>query len=54
MKPKEYEYCKRCGRKLKSQESRMIGYGAICLQKSKESSHSIRLFPILSKNDKMR
>lgn len=46
MKQKEYEYCLRCGRKLKSHESRMIGYGTICLKKSRETAYSIRLFPV--------
>lgn len=32
-KPKEYKYCKRCGKKLKSEESRRIGYGPTCLKK---------------------
>lgn len=35
MKKKEYQYCLRCGRKLKNPEARKIGYGAICLKKHK-------------------
>lgn len=35
---KEYEYCLRCGRKLKSEESRIIGYGKICLEKAKRKN----------------
>lgn len=34
--PEEHEFCLRCGRKLRSNESRIIGYGAICLQKVKQ------------------
>ncbi len=32
---KEYEYCLRCGRKLKKPEARQKGYGAICEKKIK-------------------
>ena len=32
---KEYEYCLRCGRKLKNSEARKIGYGVVCLKKMK-------------------
>ena len=31
-----YEVCLRCGRKLKSEESRLIGYGKICYKKTFE------------------
>lgn len=43
MKPKEYTHCLRCGRRLKTQESKMIGYGAVCLKK-RENPHKHRLF----------
>lgn len=33
MENKEYEYCLRCGRKLKTKESRLRGYGDICYKK---------------------
>ena len=49
MKQKEYEYCLRCGRKLKSQESRIVGYGAVCLKKSRENAHNKRLFPVFTR-----
>lgn len=32
---KEYEFCLRCGRKLKSIEARKIGYGKVCEKKAK-------------------
>ena len=30
---KEHEYCLRCGRRLKTVESRMRGYGSVCEKK---------------------
>ena len=30
---KEYEYCLRCGRKLKNDKARKLGYGGICIKK---------------------
>lgn len=30
---KEYEYCLRCGRKLKNPEARIRGFGIICEKK---------------------
>lgn len=32
---KEYEYCLRCGRKLKNPEARQKGYGMVCEKKMK-------------------
>lgn len=40
---KEYEYCLRCGRKLKSDKTRMRGYGDTCFKKMK-SDQKNRLF----------
>ena len=34
---KEYNYCLRCGRKLKSKEARLRGYGKTCYAKCKLS-----------------
>ena len=34
--PKEYKYCLRCGRKLKNENARKIGYGPVCEKKSKK------------------
>lgn len=40
---KEYEFCKRCGRKLRSPEARKIGYGKICEKKSKHEARQKKL-----------
>lgn len=29
----EYEFCKRCGRRLKNPDRRKIGYGIVCEKK---------------------
>lgn len=41
---KVYTHCLRCGRKLKTEESKKIGYGKICLEKAKKSSQIKKLF----------
>ena len=48
MEKKEYQFCLRCHRKLKNPEYRKIGYGKICLEKSKNSEKS-RLFDVRKK-----
>lgn len=45
LKNKEYEYCLRCGRKLKSPKARQIGYGDVCLKKLK-TQHRRTLFTL--------
>jgi len=35
---KEYQYCLRCGRKLKNPEYRKIGMGKVCQEKSRQES----------------
>lgn len=35
---KEYNYCLRCGRKLKNSKARQAGYGDICLAKIQQLS----------------
>lgn len=45
---KEYEFCLRCGRKLKSPETRAKGYGVVCEKKMKNAV-KIRLFEPLKK-----
>ena len=40
---KEYKYCLRCGRKLKTLDARMRGMGKICAEKSKHETRR-RLF----------
>lgn len=42
---KEYEYCLRCGRKLKNPKARQLGYGDICFKKSK-TQHRHALFTL--------
>lgn len=42
-KVKEYEYCLRCGRKLKNPDARRIGMGVIC-QKKVEKKKIKKLF----------
>lgn len=44
MENKEYSRCLRCGRKLKNEEARKIGYGKICLKKVKKDKKIKRLF----------
>ena len=43
-KEKEYEYCLRCGRKLKNPEAKKIGYGITCLKKLKTDAKFRKLF----------
>ena len=49
---KEYKYCLRCGRVLKSPESRIKGYGTICEKKLKNPVKS-RLFEPRKKAEKI-
>lgn len=44
--PKEYNFCIRCGRKLRSKENRLRGMGLICYTKYKSARHSRPLFKI--------
>lgn len=39
----EYIYCKLCGRKLKSEQSKLLGYGPSCFRKVNQV-HSKKLF----------
>ena len=41
---KEYNYCLRCGRKLKNPEARQLGYGSICYKKIKNKLLIKKLF----------
>ena len=45
---KEYEFCLRCGRKLKNPEARAIGYGKTCIKKARNAVKS-RLFEVRKK-----
>lgn len=33
IEPKEYQYCLRCGRKLKNEQAKKLGYGVVCYKK---------------------
>lgn len=44
LEDKVYERCLRCGRKLKNDEARKIGYGKICLEKMQKPRKTKRLF----------
>ena len=50
---KEYEYCLRCGRKLKSDKSRLQGYGDICFEKMLVNQRN-RLFTLSSQSSIIR
>lgn len=41
---KEYQYCLRCGRKLKNLDARRKGYGIICEKKMKKNPYQKTLF----------
>ena len=39
---KEYEFCRRCGRRLKNPAARVLGYGATCYKKVQyEDAHPL-------------
>ena len=40
----EYEYCLRCGRKLKNPDARILGYGKTCFEKLQKSDKTKALF----------
>lgn len=42
----EYQYCIRCGRKLKTPEARERGMGKVCAEKYKEKQKKNKLFEI--------
>lgn len=33
-----YKYCLRCGRRLKTEEARILGYGRICAERVKNKA----------------
>lgn len=47
---KEYPVCKRCGRKLKSEEARLRGMGKICWLKYHTESERKPLFEVKDAN----
>ena len=40
-----HEYCLRCGRKLKSEESKLLGFGKTCWEKYNADDNFKELFP---------
>lgn len=49
---KEVGYCRRCGRKLKKQESKQAGFGNVCLKKYLAENSKAPLFLIKIKEGK--
>lgn len=43
---KMYIYCLRCGKRLKTSESRVLGYGPVCYEKHKKETHSKTLLRV--------
>lgn len=43
------QFCKRCGRKLRSEESQKLGYGKVCWEK--RENHLKPLFDLCDKTD---
>lgn len=41
-KTDEHKFCLRCGRVLKSDKSREMGYGTICYRKMLASKHTLK------------
>lgn len=50
MEDREFKYCLRCGRRLKSSENRKRGYGKICYEKAMAKPKGKPLFKILPKS----
>lgn len=46
MKKQEYQFCIRCGRRLKTQEARERGMGKVCASKYAEKEERNKLFRI--------
>lgn len=42
----EYKVCLRCGRKLKSENSRKLGFGKVCWEKWQTETQAKKLFEI--------
>lgn len=49
---KKYKTCLRCGRKLKSEESKTIGFGKVCWEKYKSEDNFKKLFDLEDSNEK--
>ena len=48
---KEYSNCLRCGRKLKSEESKKLGFGKICFEKWQHETEAKKLFDMENANE---
>ena len=48
---KEYSNCLRCGRKLKSEESKKLGFGKICFEKLQHETEAKELFDVENVNE---
>lgn len=46
MKNELHEKCLRCGRKLKSEESKQLGFGKVCWDKYNNENHLKVLFTV--------
>lgn len=44
IEPELHENCLRCGRKLRSEESKILGYGPICWEKHTAEMFTVPLF----------
>ena len=44
MEKQDYQFCIRCGRRLKTPESRELGMGKICAEKYREKEAKKKLF----------
>lgn len=42
----EYQYCKRCKRKLSNPESKKLGFGKVCYNKVHNTNNSFPLFSL--------
>ena len=39
---KQYTHCLRCGRKLRTEQAKCLGYGPVCWRKTQEKSKKYR------------
>ena len=50
----EVKLCRRCGRRLKTDEARARGYGKVCWEKSRTGSDKKPLFVVIENRRKER
>ena len=46
MEKQEYQFCIRCGRRLKTQEAKERGMGKVCAKKYREKEERNKLFKV--------